>query len=111
MPDVTRTVVITADDIKVGRPKQCTLCPGALAVKRAFPETIYVDVMQEEILIALSVRPDQKGPYPTERVEAPSILQKFVSDFDNKLPVEPIAFDLTFNLPEVPPCSLPLLPS
>lgn len=103
---VTRKIDITAEDIANGKPKNCSLCPGALAIVRAFPASRYVDVMHDEVQIAF---PKENGSarYRWVTTATPEVFRDFIHDFDRNKSVEPISFDLTFNVENPDQCSPP----
>lgn len=105
MTTVTRKVQITSEDIAVGKPKNCSLCPGAIAIIRAFPEAKYVDVMDREIRLAFANLQTAGATCRWQSIESPEVLERFVNKFDLKHHVDPISFELTFNLENPTTCS------
>ena len=72
---------VTAVDIELGVSGNPELCPIALAIQRVHPGA-EVQVWPAGIHIDYRFHP------------TPSIVHRFISDFDNALDVEPILFDL-----------------
>lgn len=101
---VTRTVHITQDHINQGRPTDCSKCPGALAIKDAFPEVGPVAVY---IHAGIHIY-DQTGSTLVSYYPTPEVLKTFISYFDKTgkygdmslADIAPICFDLTFDIPE-----------
>lgn len=76
------TVVVNQNDIKVGKRKSAGYCPVAYALKRVFMGRNDIVVYQDYAFI---------GQY---LVELPPHVGKFIDDFDKKLLVRGISFDL-----------------
>lgn len=107
MITVTRKVEITAEDIANGKPKECSRCPGALAIYRAFPEAKFVDVMDQEVQLAFPSNRRTYSTYVWQTADTPEVLEQFINKFDLRKPVEPISFELTFNVETPNQCSPP----
>lgn len=94
-------VEVTQKDISGGRPQRCSICPAALAVKRALKDVaVEVEIMELETRAYLRVpgKPDGwRGLSVT--VDSPPELVQFVRDFDAHRSVGPLTFELDLPLP------------
>ena len=95
MPKVT--VEVTAADIREGDPRDCFVCPVALAIQRAIPD-YHISVMNKYIRIGklastFSFR-------TTTSITAPESVQEFVKNFDSPygLPAKAKAVPFSFEL-------------
>lgn len=89
---VKRTVTITAEDITRGERNDCEHCPGALAIARAFPELLRVEVENS----GLNYCTGQDELWKSR--DRPWLLRRFVYQFDDGQHVDPIEFELELDL-------------
>jgi hypothetical protein len=82
-------VSVTDEDIRLGKPKDGTCCPVALALRRAFPGVSVLDLDQDEAEILFD-----NGDSLT--LDLPPDAGHFVNQFDRHGPgaVAPFSFDL-----------------
>jgi hypothetical protein len=85
------TITVTQEDINDGKAGNCTLCPIALAAKRAFPDIF--PVVGGYYLVLDSAPGTEDG----ELVDLPYEARQFVQSFDFGRPVEPFSFKVTCN--------------
>lgn len=83
----TKTVTVTVDDIRDGVAINCTQCPVALALQRAYPEAdasaspLFLRFYGNREIVAFAITPDE--------------VRKFISRVDSFKDVEPFSFEIT----------------
>lgn len=95
-----RLVSITQEDIEKGIQRDCSRCPGAIAIMRAFPEVHHLSVGPKVIAY---IRSAEELRSMTDNVAVtPEGLTHFISLFDHQnrhsMPAKPIEFNLTLDV-------------
>lgn len=80
------TITVTQDDIDSGRPRSCSSCPVAIAIKRKHPRSRDVSV---GLMIIISYK--TRSP---RVLQVPYVASRFMFHFDLDSPVHPFTFEL-----------------
>lgn len=81
------TISVTAEDIAAGKPRWCSSCPIALAMKRTLKD------MDPAMKVAVSMNTlTIIGPHDDVNYRTPFSAQAFINAFDSGLPTLPFEF-------------------
>lgn len=84
-------IKIMREDIENGKPRDCVLCPVALAIKRTTGQ--YVQVTKDKILMR-DVSPEQKARW----ILLPEEVVDFIQKFDTtRKKLKPFSFELEID--------------
>lgn len=87
-------ISVTANHIKNSYRRSSRFCPIARAIASHFP--LHTVSAGMEYITLYDQNLWKSGIYkPLRKCSTPDIVKQFISNFDNKLPVEPFEFDLT----------------
>jgi hypothetical protein len=84
-------IKVTEKDIQLGAPDSPEQCPIARAVRCACPQFQFVYVGED----FLGVRQTPGDLQTCQQIDLPEIARRFIRDFDERKPVQPISFELS----------------
>ena len=77
---------VTEEDIRMGLRYECSKCPIAIALKRAYKEERVAVSTVAFLIYHLSI--------PLHTLDDDSNIVSFIEDFDNGRPVKPFSFEI-----------------